>query len=444
VHHDICARLERFSADVTAGRSPRVMMWLPPQYGKTEIVGRRLPVYHMARNPGHAVVYGTYGQLLSDKVSRATRRNAEMGAADLGWNTGRLEDGAWTERYWEVGNRSSFNATSVGGALTGSPAHIMLLDDLLKDWEAATSDIQRESAWDWYTSVAYTRLAPGAGVLVMGTRWNEDDPQGRLLRAMKDGTGDTWEIISYPALAEADEIVNGALRRREGEPLHPQRYDLEDVLRRKAVLGSHKFAALYQQRPAPLEGGLFKREWFRFHHGLDRPTREYEFGITVDCTFKDSKHSDFVVMQAWAKSEGGGRFYLLDQIRRRMNYPATKAAFVTFCALHPQARLKLIEAKANGPALIDDLSGTVPGLVPFDPKDSKEARAQTVAPLFEAGNVYLPDPAHTPWVEEYIDEMTSFPTAAHDDQVDATTQILLRWSAPMEITAGWLPGRLAR
>jgi len=428
VHHDIAVRLERFSEAVARQEAPRLILTMPPRHGKTELVGRQWLPWHMARHPGHEVIYATYGQGLSDAVSGAAMRNATKARA-LWPSLAPLEGGKWGVQRWECANGASFLATSSGGPAGGMGAHILALDDLIKDWEAASSATIREKVWDWYTSTAYARLAPGGGVLIMHTRWHMDDPIGRLLAAMEDGTGDEFELVNYPAIAETDEP-----HRRRGEALHPERYDLAELEQKRTVLGSHKWAALYQQRPSPAEGGLFQRSWLeQRYETLPRPEHEFRWAISVDCAFKDSRHADFVVMQVWARL--GGRFYLVDQVRRRMDYPETRAALRTLCQAYPRATLKLVEEAANGAALIADLRASIPGIVPWRPKDSKEARAQAIAPLFESGAVYLPN---KPWVGEYVEELASFPSGAHDDQVDATSQLLIRWTleVPTIVPAG--------
>ena len=139
-------------------------------------------------------------------------------------------------------------------------------------------------------------------------------------------------------------------------------------------------------------------------------------------TFKDGDDTDFVVGQVWGRK--GAALYLLDQVRRRMGFTDTVAAFRALAAKWPGATRKLVEDKANGPAVIDALKHAVPGIIPVEPDGSKTARAHAVTTFFEAGNVLLPHPEHCPWAREYVAELTQFPGAPHDDQVDATTQAL--------------------
>jgi predicted phage terminase large subunit-like protein len=209
-------------------------------------------------------------------------------------------------------------------------------------------------------------------------------------------------------------------RKTEGELLFPERFPAEVVAALKVQYGRH-YAGQYQQRPSPAEGGMFHRDWLRTYRLLPQVSHQ---AISVDCAFRDSAQSDFVVMQCWGRL--GSDFYLIDQVRGRMDYPATKAALRAFCAKHPKAALKLVEAKANGDALLADMQHEIAGLVGYDPKASKEARASIAAACCEAGNVHVPEGA--PFVSDFIEELASFPAGAHDDQVDAMSQMLIRWT----------------
>jgi predicted phage terminase large subunit-like protein len=183
------------------------------------------------------------------------------------------------------------------------------------------------------------------------------------------------------------------------------------------------WSALYQQRPTAQEGGTIKRVWLnQFYKAL--PDKMDEYIQSWDLTFKETKGTDFVVGQVWGRK--GASFYLVDQVRDRMDFPTTCTAIQSMTSKHPRAYSKLVEDKANGPAVISSMKQKVTGLIPIEPNGSKEARASAVSPLFEAGNIWLPDPSIKPWVHDYIEELCTFPNGMHDDQVDATTQALNR------------------
>ena len=190
----------------------------------------------------------------------------------------------------------------VGGPITGRGADLLIIDDPVKSAEEADSETYRNRAWDWYRATAYTRLEPEGALLLIMTRWHEDDLAGRILANQVDETV-PWEVISLPALADGED----ALGREAGQALWPERYDERALAEIRAQLGSYHFTALYQQRPAPPEGALFKEEWWRFW--AEAPTCE-EVVLSVDCSYKDGKGSSYTVIQVWGRV--GVRIYLLD------------------------------------------------------------------------------------------------------------------------------------
>ena len=257
---------------------------------------------------------------------------------------------------------------------------------------------------------------------------NCDDLSGRLLEAQAKGEGDEWRVVNFPAIAEADEE-----HRKKGEALHPERYPLEALERIKQAIGTRDWEALYQQHPVPDGGAIFKDEWLqRTWFPKDLPARFDAVIMSWDLAFKSTDASDFVVGQLVGRY--GADYYILDQLRGRWSFTETAAqvkelaerARVRFPRVAPRI---LIEDKANGPAVIDALKHEVSGIIPVEPDGSKEARAHAVTALFEAGNVLLPDKSLAPWIDEYRLELTRFPSGAHDDQVDATTQALRYLSA---------------
>lgn len=253
---------------------------------------------------------------------------------------------------------------------------------------------------------------------------NCDDLCGRLLEKDKDTK--KWEVIEYPAIATHDEP-----HRKKGEALHPERYPLEELLRIKSDVGSRDWEALYQQRPTIDGGAVFKEEWIKYWTTL--PNSFDTMIISWDMAFKATDTTDYVVGQVWGRK--GADCYLIDQVRDRMSFTDTIHEFVKLSNKHPRAFKKLVEDKANGPAVIDVLKKEIQGIVPIIPKESKVARAYAVTPMWEAGNVYIPSPLIAPWVKDYKTELTNFPVVAHDDQVDATTQALreLQQRKPMKI-----------
>lgn len=468
VHREVCTKLEQFSRDVAAGKSPRLMLFLPPRHGKSFIASERFPVWHLGHNPRHRVVCASYGVDLSTKFSKRARgllegrfasevfhQRPEWKVLDGGERKIAVErpalellEGSKAITDWEVTGGGGYKAVGVGSALTGHGADILIIDDPVKDMAEANSEAIREGVKEWYQSTARTRIMPGGGILVIMTRWHEDDLAGWLLKeAAESPDADQWEVISFPAIAEADEwqlpngsIVrdNGAIDfkaakakivRKKGEALHPERYPASYF---KALQRFERtWAALYQQHPTAATGNVFKWKWFQYYGGKDQPALPAKFDEILqswDCAFKDTKDSDYVVGQVWGRR--GGEYWLLDQVRGQMGLPETVEAIKNLSKKWPQARLKLIEDKANGPAVMQTLRGKLSGIVAMNPEGGKEARAAAATPFFEAGNVWLPDSSIADWINDYTVELTSFPKVKHDDQVDATSQALIRFGKP--------------
>lgn len=443
VHQLICKELEAFSAAVARGESPRLMIFMPPRTGKSFISSERYPVWHLGHYPEHQIVVASHSQALSNKFSRRARQLAASKATADTFPELAISSERKAVSEWETTAGGGYKAVGIGGGLTGSGAHVLIIDDVVKDWLQADSETHRENAWDWYTSTGYTRLAPGAGVLLILTRWHEDDLAGRILaKAESDPESDQWKVIRFPALAEADEyeveggdivaVEPGAaidfdaakarLLRKRGEALHPARYNAAELNKKRKSLPGRIWLGLYQQRPTSAEGQMFKRAWWQEY--IKPPAKFDRIIQSWDFTFDDTADSDYVVGQIWGMR--AGEFYLLDQVRDRMDAPTAIKAVELLSAKWPAAKTKLVEKKANGAAVMKTLKKKLGGFKPFEPHGSKEQRAAVCSPDVESGNVYIP--ASAPWVSDFVEECASFPKGRHDDQVDAMTQALITLS----------------
>lgn len=329
-------------------------------------------------------------------------------------------------------------ATSIGGKYTGRHVHFEIVDDPLKPQDlskAALEEVQR-----WRTSVAPTRRLPtkrgepGGRIYIM-QRLHEDDPIGYAEREEKRSPG-SWCFLRLPmryeAAAPCKTPWGGDRRTQDGELIWPERFHEAEVKRREEIMGPKTTAAQFQQRPAPDGGLVFSAQSLRYYRVA--PARFDQIAISVDAAFKGLESSDFVVIQVWGRV--GGEFYLLDQVRQKLTFTATLAELRRVCRKWPKATAKLIEDKANGSAIVDTLTKEIPGIIARNPEGGKEARAQAVEPFFSAGNVYLPEPGvevttapgrheAVPDVDQFVAELVGFPTASHDDTVDACSQVLL-------------------
>jgi predicted phage terminase large subunit-like protein len=304
-----------------------------------------------------------------------------------------------------------------------------IIDDPVKNEKEALSPVTKEGHWNWYQSVFTTRLSENSGQIIMATSWAEDDLPARIINQYRGDPRLTH--LAFPAINSPKEVgYNPALA--EGA-LVPQLHSLEKLLEQKGLMSEYWWSALYQQRAKALGGNVFKQDGVQFYLPKDLPKKFDKVIISWDCTFKDTDGTDFVVGQVWGKA--GANSYLLDQIRKRMSFTATLKAVIALKEKWSNAWEILIEDKANGPAVIDTLKTQVPGILPIEPDGSKLARAHAVTSYWEALNIWLPHPDIAPWIgrldgshptDSFLGELTAFPAAAHDDQVDSMTQALRR------------------
>lgn len=399
---------------VERGETLRLMVFMPPRLGKSLTSSIRFPGWYLGRNPDKRVITASHTVQLADTFSRQCRNELSEWGPKV-FDVAVAQDSSAMGRWDLRDRRGGMFAVGVGGAPAGRGADLLDIDDPVRNAEDAESEARRIATVEWYRKDIRTRLAPRAAIVIIQTRWHERDLSGWLLDEMKRGDGESWEVLSLPMLNDA------------GEALCPEMYDAAACEELKRSVGSRAWESLYQQRPTPTEGAIFKRDWFKRYKRSEAPGGWDEVVLSWDMAFKGTDGSDFVAGQVWGRS--GARKYLLERVHRRMDFPATLAAFEAQAARWPDATAKLIEDAANGPAVIQSLRTKIPGIIPVKPNGSKEARAHAVTPTCEAGDVYLPD---EPWADELLSELCSFPNGAHDDEVDAMTQALnrlQRWSA---------------
>ena len=451
VHKDICQRLERFSADVAAQKSPRLMLLMPPRHGKSEIASRNFPAWHLGQYPDHELIACSYNVALAMTFSRKVKEVFN----DPNYHTvfdARLNPDFQANEEWGLaGQRGGYVAAGVGGGITGKGAHILLIDDPIKNAEEADSADTREKLWDWYGSTAYTRLAPGGGVLVIQTWWHDDDLAGRLQVAMaEDPDADQFELVKYPAVAEADEYLNAdtdlieydvseeaqaegrySLIRRKGDPLHPERYDLVKLNRIRKTIPNRFWAALYQQNPVPDDGSYFTRDQFRVS-----PPPSLKFSnvfIAWDFAISEKKQNDYTVGTV-ALQDADDMLHVVDQVRfksgdalfiveailnlsTKWHNPSMMVGFEDgqiFRALEHLLKKRMRERQFYLPT------------VTLKPITDKLARARALQGRMQQGMVTFA--AGAPWFDSLKQEMLRFPAGVNDDQVDS-----LAWVAQMVV-----------
>lgn len=421
---------------VAAGEQVRLIVSLPPGSGKSSLGSVALPLYTLRQYPNWEIGIVTGDAPLAQKFSRDIRRSITEGRVQI--PLADRKGGSFTVGFWETAQKGSVIARGLTGNIGGRRIKVLIIDDPIKSLADAYSARSREAAWEHWQGTLKPRLRQnGALVVLITTRWHEDDLAGRLMdRQTEDAP---WEEIRIPAIAEPGDLLG----REIDEPLLSPQVDetLEQALARwtttRNEVGSQVWDALYQQRPAPPGGVVFLRDWWtdQFYEEADAPPRDAGTIITSwDLTFGagTSEVGDYVVGQVWQKV--GADVYLRDQVRGRWSFTEQIHQIRALAAKWPEATTHLVEKAAAGGPAVDTLQQEIPGLIAVPPgSTSKTVRAQAVAPMVEAGNVYLPKRA--PWIDVFLAEVAAFPYAPHDDQVDPMSQALKRLQAPPEPTA---------
>lgn len=420
---EVTAALDKFVADVQEGKRPILVFKAPPQHGKSELVSRRLPAYLMGRFPEWRICAASYSSGLASGMATDVRRNLVNDKHQKLFPPPEVKQPYSKNQTLEFTNpngEGSYIGDGIGGGFTGRPSDIFIIDDPIKNSEEALSPTTKASHWNWYQSTMTTRMSENSGQIIMATSWAEDDLIGKISSEFAGNPRLT--ILSFPAINLPDEAGYNA-DMPEGA-LVPQLHSIAKLLETKALLSEYWWAAIYQQVPKAIGGNVFKEKGIQYYLPKDLPAKFDKIINSWDCTFKDTDGTDFVVGQVWGKA--GANVYLLHQVRERMTFTKTVREVELMAKAWPGTREILIEDKANGPAVIDTLKKTIAGIIPIEPDGSKLARAHAVTSYWEALNVFIPDVSIAPWVKGFVGELTSFPAAANDDQVDALSQALRR------------------
>lgn len=471
VHRDICRRLEQFVADVEAQKGPRLMLFMPPRHGKSEIASKNFPAWVLGKHPEWEIIASSYAVSLPIGFSRKVQATIQDGYYQKLFPETRLNPKAMAADAWMTdGFEGGYIAAGVGTGISGKGAHILIIDDPVKDAEEADSDTQRDKVWDWWGSTAKTRLAPGGGVLVIQTRWHDDDLSGRMLAQKKELEKefrelierdpdnaevyeqqmkeelDDWEVVQYPALAVHDEYLHtltGELSdeppeddndavvmvRRKGDALHPSRFPKGRLMNMKRTLQPRHWSALYQQNPVPDEGVYFTKDMIRYTPlGSVPPRDQLKVFAAWDLAVGERQHNDYTVGVVGGM-DWMGQIHILEILRFRAAINDTASTIIQTYKKYPEIQQIGVEKGQLELALKPELKRLMKKerVYPvfneeLKPIQDKWMRARPLQGRMQQGTVVFPYGQE--WVETAVSELLRFPGGLHDDIVDALAWLI--------------------
>lgn len=414
-HREVAKQLEWFVEEVEARRAPVLLLQAPPRHGKSRLVSQEFPAWLLGKHPKWEVISTSHTAALANTFSKKVRERMRDKVHLAIFKDSALDPDAQSTEGWNTKAGGGYMPSGIGGPITGRGAHVLLIDDPVKNAEEAESQRTREAHWEWFTSTAYTRLAPGGGLLIIQTRWHLDDLSGRMEDLIKEMGMDNVRILRFPAVATENET-----HRAEGEALHPDRYPIESLDRIKSTVGRRTWNALYQQNPVPDDGSYFTRSMLRYYDAAP-PTLTYY--TAWDFAIGKTEKNDWTVGITVGVAPDG-QMYVVDMARGRWNsyeiveqiisqWEKWKSRAVGMergqiqMAIGPYLNQRIRERKAFAMYIQDLKTG----------RRDKEARARSIQGRMEQGMVHFPH--QQPWWEDMRTELMQFPNGRHDDIVDA-------------------------
>jgi predicted phage terminase large subunit-like protein len=411
-----------------AGDIPRLLISWPPRHGKSEMCSVRLPAYILGKFPDEEIICCSHTANLAVRFNRevqsviSSEAYQRMFASRL---PGKASRQTCTTSFFEIeGHRGGLRSSGVNGPITGSGMKRGIIDDPFKNRKEANSPVVQDSIWAWYKSTFRTRLAKNGTILAISTRWHDLDLMGRLL----EQEAKLWHVINIPARYDSELSVGMKDVRIKGEPLWPEMYGDAALLELEKTLGISEWGPLFQGDTKVEQGNIINPGWWQYYDSIPVYSQVVQ---SWDTALKDGQENDYSVCTTWGIAPNA--YYLLHVLREKLIYPDLEAAFLNQAMIwRPNAIY--VEDKASGISLLQGIrrKHSLP-IIPFDPKTmSKEERARASSGVIKAGVCHLPKEA--PWLRDYVDELRRFPSSAHDDQVDSTTQFLLMMLAkPMTV-----------
>ena len=413
MHELIATALEK----VDSGEVRRLIICTPPQHGKTHLASEFFPAWVLGRHPDWSIIAVTYNQTRANQVGKTVRNNLTSPIhATIFPNCGILQD-TKSSHHVATAQKGHYYSMGVGGSVMGRSAHLVLIDDPLKGREDAESKLVREKMKEWYAASIYTRLRPDNRIVIISTRWHNEDLTGYLLN---EHPQEEWKVIELRAIAEEDDI----LKRPVGAALCPNIYTLKHLEKVKMIEGSYNWESLYQQRPIARKGGIIQYKWIEDNWYDTVPEDEViKTVISWDTSFRKDERKDPTAASVWKLTKTG--YYLIHVLNERL---AFHQIIQKIKALHNEfmPSTHIIEGRASGQPIIDEIkrTTTIPIVEVSTQNLDKEVRLDSVSGLFESGKVRFPERA--PWLIEAKDQLCLLPSYKFDDIADSISHFL-RW-----------------
>ena len=395
----------------------RLIVNMPPRHTKSEFASYLLPAWIMGHAPKTKIIQATHTGELAFRFGRKVRNLMNHEDYKRVFTDVELSQDSQAAGRWETNHGGEYFATGVGGAITGRGADLLIIDDPHSEQDAL-SETAFDNAYEWYTSGPRQRLQPGGVIVIVMTRWSTKDLTGKLINAQTEIKADQWDVIEFPAIFP-----------KTGNPIWPEFWKKDELLSVKASLNEQKWQAQWQQSPTSEEGSIIKREWWMKWESQTPPNNIQHIIQSYDTAYSKKETADYSAITTWGvfTSEADGKVYLilLDAIKGRWDFPELKRkALAKYKEYEPETII--IEAKASGLPLTHELRQVGIPVTNFTPSkgNDKHVRVNAVAPVFEAGQVWVPDER---WAQEVIEECAAFPFGDNDDYVDSTTQAVLRF-----------------
>jgi predicted phage terminase large subunit-like protein len=401
--------------NIAKNKKGRLIVNMPPRHTKSEFASVYFPAWMIGKNPKMKLMQVSHNAELSARFGAKVRNLIDSAEFKEIFGDVKLREDSKAKGRWETNQGGEYYAAGVGGSITGRGADLLIIDDPHTEQDSL-SDSAMERTFDWYLSGPRQRLQPGGSIVLVMTRWAQDDLTGRLIKSESEPKADKWQKISFPAILPS------------GNPVWPEYWNLEELEKVKASLSVRNWSAQYMQEPSSEEGAIIKRDWW-IPWPYEMPILKHVIQ-SYDTAFSKKETADYSAITTWGifKPEDGAAdaIMLIDAIRGRFDFPELKAVALDQYK-YWQPETTIIEAKASGQPLLQEFRRMGIPVMDFTPGRGKDkhSRVNAVAPVFESGQVYYPKDEK--FAEEVIEECAAFPHGEHDDYVDSTTQAMLRY-----------------